>query len=84
MNKKQTQLLKCQICGQQMVRRKLVSKIFGQGSKRVLIEDIPTYFCLNCQGQYIDGKTMTQIDKVRKDPSAVSHPTVIATAKLAA
>jgi YgiT-type zinc finger domain-containing protein len=49
MNKKQTQLLKCQICGQQMVRRKLVSKIFGQGSKRVLIEDIPTYFCLTVQ-----------------------------------
>jgi YgiT-type zinc finger domain-containing protein len=77
-------LVECMLCGKSAARRVLVSKIFGRGVKRVLIEDIPTYHCRNCQGQYVDGATLDEIDKIRTNPSAMSHPTVIATAKLAA
>jgi YgiT-type zinc finger domain-containing protein len=75
---------KCAICGVIAARVLPSPKVFGRGSKRVLIEDIPYYHCSNCHSQYVDGPTMDLIDEIRKNPAAYSHQESIATVKFAA
>lgn len=74
----------CAICGKRAARKILMSKVFGRGANRVLIEDIPTYSCRNCGSQYLDGATMAAIDEIRKHPAAHTTNQTIAAAKLAA
>ena len=81
---KRTSESKCAICGVLAARVLLTPKVFGHGTKRVLIEDIPFYHCGNCHSQYVDGPTMDLIDEIRKNPAAYSHQKSIATVKFAA
>ncbi len=74
----------CAVCGEPAARMILISKVFGRGLSRVLIEDIPSYHCRNCDSQYVDGATMDAIDRIRKNPSANTVAQTIAAAKLAA
>ncbi len=74
----------CAVCGERMARKIILSKVFGRGATRVLIEDIPTYSCRNCGSQYLDGATMAAIDEIRKHPAAHTTSQTIAAAKLAA
>lgn len=74
----------CAVCGELAARIIVISKVFGRGAKRVLIEDIPTYHCHNCGSQYLDGVTMDAVDQIRKNPSAHTVTQTIAAAKLAA
>ena len=62
----------------------IVSKVFGRGSKRMLIEGIPTYNCHHCGSNYLDGATMDAIDEIRTNPTAHTVRQTIATANLAA
>ncbi|HMV87643.1 MAG TPA: YgiT-type zinc finger protein [Blastocatellia bacterium] len=76
--------LQCAVCGKQAARMILMTKVFGRGETRVLIEDIPTIHCSNCGSQYLDAATMNAIDEIRKNPAVHTHPQTISTAKLAA
>ena len=82
--KKRTSDVECDLCGQRAARVVLTSKVFGHGTKRVLIENIPVYHCHNCHSQYVDGSTMDAIDEIRKNPSGWGRIEKIATAALAA
>ncbi len=74
----------CAVCGQKAARLIVISKVFGRGSGRVLIEGIPTYACRNCGSQYLEGETMDAIDEIRTNPPAYTVRQTIAAATLAA
>lgn len=74
----------CAVCGKKAARILLISKVFGRGANRVLIEGIPTLHCHNCGSHYLDGPTMDIIDQVRINPGAHAVQQSIATVKLVA
>lgn len=84
MKKKDTVIHECAVCGQIAARLIVISKVFGRGPKRVLIEGIPTYRCHNCGSHYLDGATMDAIDEIRTHPAAHTVCQTIAAATLAA
>ena len=82
--KKNEKTYDCAVCGKPAARKTMMSKVFGRGVNRVLIEDILTYSCRNCGSQYLDGATMDAIDEIRAHPAAHTTSQIIAAAKLAA
>ena len=74
----------CAVCGQKAARLIVMSKVFGRGSKRMLIEGIPTHHCRNCGSEYLNAETMDAIDEIRTNPVQHTSPKTIAAASLAA
>lgn len=86
MKKKKNESLvyECAVCGQAAARLNVMSKVFGRGNTRVLIEDIPISRCRSCNSEYLDGETMDAIDQIRTNPKAYTIRKTIAAASLAA
>lgn len=82
--KNETSGYECAVCGERAARLIVLSKVFGRGSKRMLIEGIPTYHCRNCGSEYLDGETMNAIDEIRTNPAEYTTRQTIAAATLAA
>lgn len=82
--KNENPVYECAVCGQKAARLIVMSKIFGRGSKRMLIEGIPTYRCRNCGSEYLKGETMDAIDEIRTNPADYTTRQTIAAASLAA
>lgn len=74
----------CANCGEVAARLIIMSKVFGRGEAKVLIEGIPTYHCHNCGSHYLDATTMDAIDEIRTNPAKHTVAQTIAAATLAA
>jgi YgiT-type zinc finger domain-containing protein len=82
--KKGTATVECELCGRRAARVVLTPMVFGRGAGRVLIENVPVYQCRNCQGQYVEARSMDAIDEIRMNPSTWERKETIATAVLKA
>jgi len=74
----------CSFCGEKTAHEVLRSRSFGRGRKLVIIEDIPTMECGNCQEIYFTGETLKILDVLLSDPAQITEFKKVPVAKFAA
>ena len=58
--------MRCDVCGANTARQRLVTRSFGRGDRLVVIENIPYVFCPRCGERYFTAATMREIDRLKQ------------------
>jgi YgiT-type zinc finger domain-containing protein len=56
---------KCDICGQEGVRVRRVTKTYGKGDDLVVIESVPMMSCPHCKERYFTADTLHEIERLK-------------------
>ncbi|RJP33541.1 MAG: type II toxin-antitoxin system MqsA family antitoxin [Phycisphaerales bacterium] len=69
----------CDICGQEGVRIRRVSRNYGKGEDLLLIENIPVVSCPHCGESYMTAETLHEIERIRRHRQsfAVKRPIAV-------
>ena len=81
--KKPSNLITCDICGVTAAREVRRNKVFGKGSKMIVVEDIPFISCQNCGQTYITRNAMLVLDDIRTHSQTKTVTKEMAYAKIA-
>ena len=73
----------CDICGVAAARKVRRTKVFGKGSKMIVIENIPFISCQNCGQTYITRDAMLAVDEIRTHSQTKTVAKELAYAKIA-
>ncbi len=73
----------CEICGVEAARKIRRNKVFGKGSKMIVIENIPFVSCQNCGQTYITRDVMLAVDEIRTHSKTKTVAKELAYAKIA-
>ena len=57
--------MKCDICGQEGVRTRHVTRSYGTGKGLLVIEDVPVMSCSNCGESYLTAETLREIERIK-------------------
>ncbi len=57
--------MKCDICGQDGVTTKNVTRSFGKGKDLLVIEDIPVQSCPHCGESYMTAETLLELERIK-------------------
>ena len=49
---------KCDICGKDSARVRLVTRTYGKGASILVIENVPAVSCSSCGQSYLDAETL--------------------------
>ena len=56
---------KCDICGQEGVQVRRVTRTYGTGDDLVVIESIPLMSCPHCKEQYFTADTLHEVERLK-------------------
>lgn len=69
----------CDICGQEGVRVRRVTRTYGRGGDLLVIEEIPVVTCPHCGESYLTAETLHGIERIKRDKAlAVERPVEVA------
>ncbi len=74
----------CSFCGAQSARLFLKNQTYGQGTRLIVIENVPTSVCGNCHESYITSAVSRAIDEVFAHPDQHTIRREVSVATLAA
>ena len=57
--------LKCDNCGAQAARTRLVSRSYGSGKNLLVIERIPLISCSSCGESYFTAETLYEVERIK-------------------
>jgi len=55
----------CEICGKAGARIRRVTRSFGKGRSKFLIEDVPVVSCPHCGESYLTADTLKEVERIR-------------------
>ena len=58
-------MLICDVCGERGVRVRRVTRCYGRGKTRLLIEGIPVLVCTRCGESYMTADTLHEVERIR-------------------
>ena len=56
----------CDICGEEGVRIRKVTRIYGKDKDMYLIEDVPVVSCPHCGESYLTAETLHEIERLKR------------------
>ncbi|MBW4476129.1 MAG: type II toxin-antitoxin system MqsA family antitoxin [Tolypothrix brevis GSE-NOS-MK-07-07A] len=70
----------CDICGNEGVRIRRISRSYGKGEDLLVIENIPVVTCPHCGESYLSAATLHEIDRIKRNRQslAVERPVEVA------
>jgi YgiT-type zinc finger domain-containing protein len=76
----QASAIACDICGQDGVRIRRVSRTYGKGDNLLVIENVPVISCPHCGESYLTATTLHQIEKIKRERQqrAIERPVAVA------
>lgn len=58
--------MKCEICGEEGVVIRRVSRSYGQGPDLLVIENVPVVSCPHCGESYLTADTLHEIERIKR------------------
>jgi len=55
----------CEICGQETVRVRHVTRSYDKGEKLLVIENVPLLSCSHCGESYFTAETLHEIERIK-------------------
>jgi len=55
----------CDICGQDGVKIRQVTRSYGKGADLLIIENVPVVTCLHCGESYLTAETLHEIERIK-------------------
>ena len=55
----------CDICGDEGVKVRRITRILGRGQSAFLIEGVPVVNCPSCGESYLTAETLKEIERIR-------------------
>ena len=55
----------CEICGQDDVKIRTVSRSYGKGDSLLVIENVPVISCPSCGESYLSAETLHEIERIK-------------------
>ena len=57
--------MNCDICGQEGVRVRHVTRSYGKGENLLVIENVPVISCPHCGESYLTAETLHEIERIK-------------------
>lgn len=57
--------MKCDICGNEGIQLRKVSRTYGKGKNLFIIENIPVMSCPHCGESYLEANTLHEIERIK-------------------
>ncbi len=57
--------MKCDICGNEGIQLRKVSRTYGKGKDLFIIENIPVMSCPQCGESYLEANTLHEIERIK-------------------
>ena len=69
----------CDICGQDGVRIRRVTRTYGKGKDLLVVENVPALSCPQCGESYLTAETLHEIERIKlhRKSLAVQRPVEI-------
>ena len=74
----------CDICGQEGVQIRRISRSYGQGADLFVIENVPLASCSHCGESYFTAETLHELERIKLHRRAMAQERCIAVAAFAA
>jgi len=74
--------MKCDFCGKDGVRRRIVARTYGKRENLFIIENIPIFTCPQCGESYLEAQTLHDIERIKIHKKALSVNKTIPVAQL--
>lgn len=70
----------CDICGNESVRIRRITRTYGKGKDLLVIENIPVLTCSHCGESYLTAETLHEIERIKlnRKSLAVERPVEVA------
>ncbi|MBX9255972.1 type II toxin-antitoxin system MqsA family antitoxin [Desmonostoc muscorum CCALA 125] len=70
----------CEICGNEGVKIRRITRTYGKGKDLLVIENIPVLICSHCGESYLTAETLHKIEqiKINRKTLAVERPVEVA------
>jgi YgiT-type zinc finger domain-containing protein len=62
----------CDICGNEGVRIRRISRSYGKGEDLLVIENIPVVTCPDCGESYLSATTLHEIDRIKRNRQSLA------------
>ena len=72
--------MQCDICGDEGVQQRQVSRSYGEGEQLLVIENVPVVSCPNCGESYLTSQTLRELEaiKLQRRERAQTRPEAVA------
>ena len=60
-----TDIMTCEVCGQEGARAKRISRAYGKGEDMVVIDNVPIVVCPSCGESYMTAETMHEVERIK-------------------
>lgn len=73
----------CDVCGQEGVKIRYVSRSYGQGDDLLVIENVPVISCPHCGESYLTAVTLHEIERIKQHRQALAKTRAVPVAVFA-
>lgn len=73
----------CDVCAQEGVRLRRMSRSYGKRPELLVIENIPVVSCLHCGESYLTAETLHAIEGIKLDRKSLAAPRPVEVADFA-
>ncbi len=71
----------CDICGQDGVKIRTVSRNYGKGNNLFIIENIPVHHCRKCGESYLTATILHEIERIKLHKQSLARKRSVAVAE---
>lgn len=65
--------MRCDVCGEEAAKLRLVSRSYGSGDDLFVIESVPMVSCPSCGESYLTAETLHEIDRLKLNRHSLSE-----------
>ena len=75
-------MTQCDICGQEGITLRYISRSYGKGDNLLVIENIPMLSCSHCGESYLTAQTLHEINNIKKHRQTLAVQKTVEVASL--
>jgi len=80
--KSEDSMTQCDICGQEGITLRYISRSYGKGDNLLVIENIPMLSCSHCGESYLTAQTLHEINNIKKHRQTLAVQKTVEVASL--
>jgi YgiT-type zinc finger domain-containing protein len=80
--KSEDSMTQCDICGQEGITLRYISRSYGKGDNLLVIENIPILTCPHCGESYLTAQTLHKINNIKKHRQTLAVQKTVEVASL--
>jgi YgiT-type zinc finger domain-containing protein len=75
--------MRCDVCGQEGVRIRQMTRTYGKGKDMLIIENIPVFCCPHCHENYLSAETLHEIEQIKQNRRTLAQQRAVEVASFA-